>query len=197
MNRNTRRPRKGEQDDAAEIGLDFGLGGIFKGLGNFIQLLGEMAEEGREEITRTGEIKGPGRTRAMYGFTVKLGTGGAPQMERFGTIRAPKAGPVTAGAGAHAAPLVEEVREPVVDVFDEGETVVVIAEMPGVEESDVQFQIKQDILILSARHQERTYSKEVLLPCPVLADTAKAAYRNGIWEVRVAKAATSGEAERE
>jgi HSP20 family protein len=197
MSKNTRKPRKSEQGDAGEIELDFGLGGIFKGLGNLIHLLGEMAEEGREEITRTGEIKGPGRTRAMYGFTVKLGTGGAPQVERFGTIRAPKAGPVTAGAGAHAAPLVEEVREPVVDVFDEGETVVVIAEMPGVEESDVQFQIKQDILILSARHEERRYSKEVLLPCAVVADTARAAYRNGIWELRAAKAATSGEAERE
>jgi HSP20 family protein len=182
MSERKRKSSRGRPGDGAEIGLEFGLGGIFKGLGNLIHLLGEMAEEGRDEITRTGEIKTPGRTRALYGFTVKIGAGGAPQVERFGTVRTPTAGPV-----------VEEVREPVVDVFDEGEAVVVMAEMPGVEASDIQFQIKQDLLILSARHQERRYSKEVLLPCAVLADTAKAAYRNGVWEVRVAKASSTGQ----
>jgi HSP20 family protein len=164
-----------------EVDLGFGLGGIFKGLGNFIELLGEMAEEGSQEVTRTGEVKGPGRTRAMYGFTVKIGPGGVPEVERFGTVRAPKMGAA-----------VEEVREPVVDVFDEGNEVVVIAEMPGVEESDIQFEIKEDILLLSARHEERKYSKEVLLPCAVLADTAKASYANGILELRVTKASAAG-----
>ena len=159
------------------------MGGIFKGLGNFIQLLGEMTEEGQEEVTRTGEVKGPGRTRAMYGFTVKVGAGGVPQVERFGTVRAPK--PKMGAA-------VEEVREPVVDVFDEGGEVVVIAEMPGVEEGDIQFEIKGDLLLLSAHHDERQYSKEVLLPCAVLADTAKASYANGILELRATKATTAG-----
>jgi HSP20 family protein len=61
-----------------------------------------------------------------------------------------------------------------------------------VEESDIQFEIKEDILLLSARHQERKYSKEVLLPCAVLADTAKASYANGILELRVTKASAAG-----
>jgi len=181
MKKDARRPQGHERKEPLDVDVGFGLGGIFKGLGNFIELLGEMTEEGQEEVTRTGEVKGPGRTRAMYGFTVKIGAGGAPQVERFGTVRAPKMGAA-----------VEEVREPVVDVFDEGNEVVVIAEMPGVEESDIQFEIKEDILLLSARHEERKYSKEVLLPCAVLADTAKASYANGILELRVTKAPAAG-----
>jgi HSP20 family protein len=181
VRKSARQPREREKKEPVEVDLGFGLGGIFKGLGNFIELLGEMTEEGQEEVTRTGEVKGPGRTRAMYGFTVKIGAGGVPEVERFGTVRAPKMGAA-----------VEEVREPVVDVFDEGNEVVVIAEMPGVEESDIQFEIKEDILLLSARHEERKYSKEVLLPCAVLADTAKASYANGILELRVTKASAAG-----
>ena len=181
MRKSARQPKGRQEKEPSEVDLGFGLGGIFKGLGNFIQLLGEMAEEGPQEVTRTGEAAGPGRTRAMYGFTVKVGAGGVPQVERFGTVRAPKMGAA-----------VEEVREPVVDVFDEGGEVVVIAEMPGVEEGDIQFEIKGDLLLLSAHHDERQYSKEVLLPCAVLADTAKASYANGMFELRATKATTAG-----
>jgi len=177
MSKHTRKPREHEEKEGARINLDFGLGGIFKGLGNFIELLGEMAEEGKSELTRTGELKGPGRTRAMYGFTVKIGAGGVPRVERFGNVRETEMGAV-----------VEEVREPMVDVFDEGNEVVVIAEIPGVEESDIQLEVKQDILLLSASDGGRKYSKEVLLPCAVLAETMKSSYHNGILEIRLTKA---------
>lgn len=181
MRKKARQPKDREENEPAQVDIGLGVGGIFKGLGSFIELLGEMAEEGREQVTRTGEVKGPGRMRAMYGFTVKLGAAGRPEMERFGTVRAPKTGAA-----------VEEVREPVVDVFDEGNEVVVIAEMPGVQESDIQFEIKQDLLLLSARREDRKYSKEVLLPFAVLADTAKASYANGILELRATRAPATG-----
>jgi HSP20 family protein len=140
-----------------------------------------MAERGENEVTRTGEVQGPGRTRAMYGFTVKIGAGGVPRVESFGNVRDTEMGAV-----------VEEVREPVVDVFDEGNEVVVIAEIPGVEESDVHVDIQEDILLISASHQDRKYSKEVLLPCAVLAETMKSSYRNGVLEIRLTKAVPEG-----
>lgn len=177
MNKHTRKSQENEEKESARINIDFGLGGIFKGLGNFVQLLGEMTEEGRSELTRTGELKGPGRTRAMYGFTVKIGPEGMPRVERFGNVRETEMGAV-----------VEEVREPMVDVFDEGNEVVVIAEIPGVGESAIEAEVKEDILLLSASDEGRKYSKEVLLPCAVVADTMKSSYRNGILEIRLTKA---------
>lgn len=177
MSKRTRKRREGEEEESAPINLDLGLGGIFKGLGNLIELLRDMEEEGKSEVTRTGEVKGPGRSRAMYGFTVKIGTGGLPRVERFGNVRETEAGPV-----------VEEVREPMVDVFDEGNEVVVIAEIPGVAESDINLEIREDILLLSASDEDRQYRKEVLLPCAVVAETMRSCYRNGILEIRLAKA---------
>ena len=38
------------------IGIDFGLGGLFKGLGNLIDTATKLAEKG-EELSKTGEIK--------------------------------------------------------------------------------------------------------------------------------------------
>jgi HSP20 family protein len=181
MSKRTRKPRSDAEKEAANVNIDFGIGGIFKGLGSFIELLGKMAEEGKSEFSRTGEVKGPGRTSAMYGFTVKIGAEGLPRVERFGNIRATDAGPV-----------VQEEREPMVDVFDEGDQVLVIAEIPGVDASAIELEVKEDILVLSAGEGSRKYRKEVLLPCAVQAQTLKSSYRNGILEIRLAKAPAEG-----
>jgi HSP20 family protein len=162
-----------------EIGVDIGLGGIFKGIGDFIDLLSEMVEAGESEVTRTGEFKVKGlgeKARGVYGFTVRTGIGGIPRVERFGNIRSTEEGPV-----------VDEVREPLVDVFDEGETVLVVAEVPGVVEEEITVEVRDDVLSLETKG-ERKYAKEVLLPCPVDAATMKKAYKNGVLELRLGKA---------
>ena len=160
------------------IRVNFGLGGLFKGIGNFIDLLSEMVEEGEEEVSRTGEfkVKGLDQARGVYGFSVRMGLGGTPTVEHFGNIRATDEGPVVA-----------EEREPLVDVFDEGELILVVAELPGVDKDDIQIEVQDDILSLSATG-ERKYAKELLLPSLVDADTMETTYHNGILEVRLRKA---------
>lgn len=160
-----------------ESGVEFGVGGLFKGIGNFIDLLSKMTEEGTKEYARTGEITGIGdKVKGVYGFSVKVGLGGKPIVEQFGNIKATERGAV-----------VEEVREPIVDVFDEGERLTIIAEIPGVAEGDIHLEVKGDILDLSAEGKDRKYSKEVLLPSPVDAESMETSYKNGILEVRFKK----------
>ena len=105
-----------------------------------------------------------------------MGLGGTPTVEHFGNIRATDEGPVVA-----------EEREPLVDVFDEGELILVVAELPGVDKNDIQIEVQDDILSLSTTG-ERKYAKELLLPSLVDADTMEIAYQNGILEVRLRKA---------
>lgn len=162
-----------------ELPLDLGFGGIFKGLGNFIDLLSGMVEAGESEVTRTGEfrIKGLGeRARGVYGLTVRTGIGGIPRVEPFGNIRATEEGPVVA-----------EVREPLVDVFDEDEAILVVAELPGVAEEEIRIGVEGDILSLETTGEPK-YAKEVLLPAAVEADPFHKAYKNGILELRLKKA---------
>src|SRR3990172_2216288 len=107
--------RRGSRPPEGEVHIELGFGELFKGLGNFIDLLGQMAEEGKSEVSRTQEVRGPSGLRGVYGFSVKMGLGGTPTVERFGNIRATPRGPE-----------VSEVREPLTDVFDEGDHILVI-----------------------------------------------------------------------
>jgi len=157
--------------------FEFGFGSLFKGIGNLFELVSKMTEEGEEEYTQTGEIRGLGdKAKGVYGFSVKMGLGGKPVIEQFGNIKATEKGAVVA-----------EVREPIIDVFDEGEKLVVIAELPGVEEGDIHLAVKDDILSLSSEAKDRKYSKEVLLPSPVDADSTESSYKNGILEIKLRK----------
>jgi len=157
--------------------FEFGFGSLFKGIGNLFDLVSKMTEEGTEEFTHTGEIKGLGdKAKGVYGFSVKMGLGGKPVIEQFGNIKATEKGAVVA-----------EVREPIVDVFDEGERLVVIAELPGVEENGIHLEVKDDILDLTAEAKDRKYSKEVLLPSSVDAESMESSYKNGILEIRLKK----------
>ncbi len=172
--------KRGTKEEEAKVSLDLGFGGLFKGLGDFIDLLGDMIETGEEEVTRSGEfkIKGLGdKGRGVYGFSVRTGIGGIPRVERFGNIRATEEGPVVA-----------EVREPLVDLFDEEQEIVVVAELPGVGEEEVHIEVQDDILSLETTG-ERKYAKEILLPGAVDVATLQKAYKNGILELRLKKAA--------
>ena len=166
---------KGRRD-----GGGFGLGDVFRGVGDLIEILKEMEAEGKTEVTRTGELRGTGRLKdlkGVYGFSVKVGLGGEPTVETFGNIR-----------GGEAGPTVEEVREPLVDVFDEGGSMRVLAEMPGVEAGDVRVELNEDVLIITAEGKDRKYSKEILLPAKGRRDSVRTSYQNGILEVTAAKA---------
>lgn len=171
------RPRRGERPPSGEINIDLRFGELFKGLGNFMELLGEMSQEGQSEMSRTGEIKSPSGLRGVYGFTVKTGLGGVPVVERFGNIRPTERGP-----------QVSEVREPLVDVFDEGDHILVVAELPGVAEDDIRIEVKDDILNLSAEGHDRKYAKEVLLSAMVDPASLRRSYKSGILEIHLSKA---------
>jgi HSP20 family protein len=172
--------KKGKGEGRKEIDLGIlGLGGIFKNLGSFLDLLVDLAEKGETEIHREQEIGPIGEkgTKAVYGFSVKIGGKGKPTVETFGNVReTPEKGPV-----------VEEVREPLVDVFDEGQYLLVIAELPGVKESDIKYEVKDDILILSGETGDRKYYKEILLPTVPAESQVESSYRNGILELKLWK----------
>jgi len=174
-----------EKDKKKEEGLDidFGmaklsLGGLFKGLEKLIDLAAELKEAGGE-IKKEGKID-LGRLkegmRGVYGFSIKTAVGGEPIVETFGNIKKTPEGPV-----------VEEEREPLTDVFDEKDEVVVIAEIPGISEDGLSVDLKGDIFEISAAGKNRRYHKEVLLPVKVKKETLTYTYKNGILEVRMKK----------
>lgn len=172
-----RKSGEGRGGPDKEVALDFGA--LFRGLGDFVDLIGKLAEAGEKQIERHGEfrVKGLGeQARGVYGFSIRTGIGGRPRVEPFGNVHASDEGLV-----------VDEVREPVVDVFDEGDEIVITAELPGARESDIAVRFEGDVVTIET-HGTRRYAKEILLPDAVHAESVRRSYNNGVLEIRARKA---------
>ncbi len=152
-----------------------GIAGILKGLGDLVEKLSALEQQGRE-IRKDGEIRGAdGRVRGIYGVNVKVGLGReGVQVEPFGNLRP--------DAGGEA--VIHEVREPVCDVFEEAGYLLIVAEMPGVDTTDVHLEAQGDLLTIRASRSDRKYLKELHLPIAVDPSRAAISANNGVVEVR-------------
>jgi HSP20 family protein len=134
-----------------------------------------------EEIAKELMKKGP----IMYGFNLGFGPDGKPIMGSFGNIeKEPISGETK----------VRKNREPLVEVNEEGDHIVVIAEMPGVNKEDIELNATNRSITISTQKivSGRSYFKEIDLPAAINKDYAKARYSNGILEVRLKKITEKG-----
>ncbi|MBI4654044.1 MAG: Hsp20/alpha crystallin family protein [Nitrospirae bacterium] len=92
---------------------------------------------------------------------------------------------------------------PSVDIFEEGDDVVVKTELPGMEKDDVDVNLTENAITISGEkkkeekvekkdyyHFERSYgsfSRTFTLPAEVQTDKAKASFKKGVLEVRIPK----------
>jgi HSP20 family protein len=93
--------------------------------------------------------------------------------------------------------------QPVVDIFDKDESIVIKADLPGVDKKDIHVDLKGRVLTLSGERseekeangkgyyrQERAYGKFVRtfnLASEVLPDKINATYRDGVLHITIPK----------
>ncbi|NQT73932.1 MAG: Hsp20/alpha crystallin family protein [Chloroflexi bacterium] len=81
-----------------------------------------------------------------------------------------------------------QIIEPPVDVFHEEKEIVVIAEVPGVDEAELELNVDGEMLSLSTKPEaRRRYEKKIELGSPVDPDSLRANCRNGVLEVHLQK----------
>jgi HSP20 family protein len=168
--------KKKDMSRGIEGGMDFGLEGMLKGLTGLVEKIGELEEKGKE-LSRTGEILGSDKgVKGIYGFTVKVGLGEDKVcVEPFGNIRKDeKSGQA----------VVQEMREPVIDLFEEEDYTLLVAEMPGVSAEDVKLEVKDDLLTIHAEKKDKKYHKEVLMPGSFPREKMLVSCNNGIVEIK-------------
>ena len=108
----------------------------------------------------------------FYGYTMTVGPDGKPVVQEYGNVK-PGLLPTS------------ETREPLVDtIIDEKEKVVkLIAEMPGVEKTDVKIVVENKTVDLSAEHGDKKYHVKVPVQHKVDENSVKASYKNGVLEI--------------
>jgi len=113
----------------------------------------------------------------VYGYSMKIGPDGKPEIREFGNIKKSLKGP-----------KVKEEREPLVDIVETDGEIRVVAELPGVEKSDIKLHGTEDSLTISVNTPQSKYYKEVTLPTKVKVKEGKSSYKNGVLEVVFPKA---------
>jgi len=121
-----------------------------------------------EEFKGNGSESGP----FFYGYSMTVGPDGKPVVQEYGNAKP-------------GLPATSDTREPLVDtIVDEKEKVVkLIAEMPGVEKSDVKIVVENKTVDLSAEHDEKKYHVKVPVRHKIDENSAKASYKNGVLQV--------------
>ena len=89
----------------------------------------------------------------------------------------------TAGPQEGGAPGVQATSPTHVDVYEDEDTVRVVADLPGVSRSDISVQCDGEYVTVSATNDSRTYDERVGLPAPVDPETGSGTYNNGVLEV--------------
>jgi len=175
------------------------LGGTLDFLGLKIDLgkllsspedVGDRLQELREKLKQAGgkEVLGDEEWRSggvsVGGHVRTRGILGDREYH-IGTTPRPRPRP---GRRPQKAPKPPEVVEPAVDVFNEPQEIMIVAEVPGVGLEDLELKVEDDVLSLSTKPAvRRKYKKEIKLSSEVDKDTLKATCRNGVLEIRLEK----------
>ncbi len=143
----------------------------------------EFAELSRlfSGIQESGSSAG-GKLPYYYGYQVTVGPDGKPHVREFGNVR-----PSSRGLVGQVAEQTPSVREPLVDaILDEKQnTLVITAEMPGITKEDIKIHLGEGVVTLHAEKGEKKYHKVIPVEHELDEHSAKAAYTNGIVELKI------------
>lgn len=160
------------------------LGGMFPGLDGLIRGL-EKSEAFQERLRAIDEE-----------IEARLRSEPLKRVEVGGTMSSLRSRPTGRPMGRRAAPgrrqapvpepKVPTVQEPPADVFDEETHLKVVAELPGIEEEDIEIDLNGARLVISANTPAHKYRKEIVLPRAPDGKVERL-YRNGILELTLWK----------
>lgn len=158
--------------------IGVGIIDIFKGLGSLLETVQKMNARGCNELSKVSEFGSSGTKglKGAYGFRIRVGGLGEHTVQSFGNLQ----------TNDGKCEFVES-WEPIVDVFDEGNCILVVVELPGVDSDHLQLDVVNGFLIIKASGP-RYYSREVALPCAVDEDKTRSVFKNGILEITLYKA---------
>jgi len=82
---------------------------------------------------------------------------------------------------------IEQFREPLVDVFEEADEINIILDVPGFKEEEIHWEVKDDILKLSAKTFGREWEESITLPEEVDEKNIQTKYQNAVLEITLIK----------
>lgn len=109
--------------------------------------------------------------------------------------------------------MLEELEPmPSIDIFEEGDNIVVKSDMPGMTKDDIEINLTDDMITLSGEKKKEekvekknyfrlersrgTFKRSFALPTEVQTDKAKATFKDGVLEIKIPKSEEAKKKER-
>jgi len=105
-----------------------------------------------------------------------------------------------------------KIRTPRMDIYEKDDKIMAEVELPGVDPKDIEVEVKNNVLSISAKGKEvkeekgkgyykkeigeKYFKRQILLPAQVIEDKAEAEYENGILTVIIPKVKEKKEKEK-
>lgn len=174
---------KNKQNKDYKKTVDVDLGKLLGGnLGKLVDMASSLSQDGETIAERLKNLEGVNTTReftdeqgrtGVIGFRIRTGLGGETNVDTFGNVY---------GEEGH----VSETREPLTDIYDRGDHLSIIAEIPGVAEDAIAITFKGMTLTIDATgRNDQRYQKQIVLPDHAQTDTVHKHYHNGILELTI------------
>jgi HSP20 family protein len=151
-------------------------------LGNLTKLLNavqDLAEKGHD-MKRSGVFDTDEGKKVNFSYGVNFRSAGDGSndvcVEPFGNV---------VDDDDQGRPTVSDLREPITDVFEEDDAVVIVAEMPGLGEGDIQTAIDGATCTIRGEKHTKRYEKTLELPRTFDTAAAQVECNNGVVEIRL------------
>ncbi|MEJ2241982.1 MAG: Hsp20/alpha crystallin family protein, partial [Candidatus Bathyarchaeota archaeon] len=145
---------------------------IYDELERLGELIDDTMNKAFDETSKDSSIK----WNRSKGFSIKFGSDGKPRIEE---IKRPQT-------------LDEDEerfdeQDPLVDLIDDGESLIILVALPGVEKEAIDLRVTENCLTFSVEGSDFEWSDELKLPSRVNPKLAHASYKNGVLEVKLSK----------
>ncbi len=186
-------PTPDKKEAQADLSAMLGMGGFLDGVTNLINKFGELAERGETLRKSSGETASGKAYQSSAGFSIKFGPGKdgtagsdamhvAPVNQRT-TKPAPRS---QTTATEHPAPTAAmKIREPHIDIFEEEEHTLILAEMPGVATDDLQLTFDELKLQIEGKSKTAHFKADVDLPRVYSQEQVSLNANNGVIEIHL------------
>jgi HSP20 family protein len=141
-----------------------------------LERLGYLIDETIQKAFEASSEKTDVHKSRFRGFSVKIGADGKPRIEEFKNYK----------------PLQKRIKvsedlEPLVDLLEDAESIVVLVSIPGVKRDAIDLRTTKNRLTVSVDAPNLEYHKELKLPVRIDQKSARASYKNGVLEVKLKK----------
>lgn len=150
-----------------------------------LERLGDLIDETMQKAFKSSSKDEPIKRNRFKSYSVKLGPDGKPRFRKYNSRQ----------HGQTEFEVIDD-PEPLVDIIEEKDTVVILAAIPGVNKDDIDLRLTENNLTFSVDSADFEWYDEFKLPARVNPKEARASYKNGVLEIKVKKLAQSFRADR-